>query len=67
MSQRRFQFALPFERYRQVVVGATIVIANAQAVLKDQNGPSVYHSRFGYASGVLDGVQYWLGRMEESS
>jgi sucrose-6F-phosphate phosphohydrolase len=38
-----------------------IVVANAQPELRALTGPNVYHSRFSFAAGVLDGIRYWCG------
>jgi sucrose-6F-phosphate phosphohydrolase len=38
-----------------------IVVANAQPELRTLTGPNIYHSRFSFAAGVLDGIRYWCG------
>ena len=38
-----------------------IVVGNAHPELKALNAESVYHSAFGYADGVRDGLEYWSG------
>ena len=37
-----------------------IVVANAHAVLKRLDAPTVYHARRGHAAGVLEGLRHWL-------
>ncbi len=41
---------------------AGVVVANAHPELKALDDPSVYQSNREYASGVLDGIEYWLER-----
>jgi len=41
-----------------------IVVANAQPELKAFQSANVYHSRHGFAAGVLDGLQFWLEHRE---
>jgi sucrose-6F-phosphate phosphohydrolase len=41
-----------------------IVVANAHPELKALVGDSVYHARRSHAAGVLEGVQYWLRRLD---
>lgn len=36
-----------------------IVVANAQPELKRVSGPRIYHARYGYAAGVLEGIEHW--------
>lgn len=39
-----------------------VVVGNAQAELKTLRSLHVYHSKYPYAAGVLDGIEYWLTR-----
>ncbi len=41
---------------------AGVVVGNAHPELKALDGPSIYQSKYEYAGGVLDGVEYWLER-----
>ena len=41
---------------------AGIIVGNAHPELKSLDKPSVYQSTHEYAKGVLDGIEYWLGR-----
>jgi sucrose-6F-phosphate phosphohydrolase len=36
-----------------------IVVANADAVLRALDGPTIYHARASHATGVREGLQYW--------
>lgn len=44
-----------------------VVVANAQAELKEHRGPCVYHARSRFADGVLEGLQYWWDRIDASA
>lgn len=39
----------------------SVVVANAGPELRDLDGPTIYHSPFPHAAGVLDGIRHWEG------
>jgi sucrose-6F-phosphate phosphohydrolase len=41
-----------------------IVLENAHPELKKLQGPTIYHARQRFAGGVLEGVQYWMKRLQ---
>jgi len=44
-----------------------IVVGNAQPELKLLRSPNIYHSPYSYATGVLDGMDYWMNRKDDGT